>query len=795
MSVPQDLRYALRMMGRNPGFTGVAVLALALGIGANTAIFTVVNTLLLRSLPFEDADRLVLVFENNRIRNRPRNVISAANYIDWRTRNRVFEAISAYTDSRASLSSPGEPEEISVQVVTHEVFSILRGQPIVGRAFGASDDKPGAPPVAVISHEFWRRKFGTRPDILGQRLVLNGNPSTVIGVMPAGFHYVNAKTELWQPMRIDPAAQRRGRNFLSIARLKPGVTAESASVEMTRIAADLEREYKDFNAGWGTSVVPLREHMVGDVRLPVLILLGAVGCVLLIACANVANLLLARATARQREIAVRASLGATRWRTIRQLLTESVCLAVAGGALGLVVAVWGVDALVRLTPENLPMRERISPDFVVFSFSLLVSIATGILFGLIPAFHASRVDLTTSLRQGGRSVTGAGNRLRSAFVVGEVALSLMLLAGAGLLIRSLLSLESRATGMDATNVTAMRIFPTQSYTPERRVQFLQTALEKMRSAPGVESAAMSVFLPGTPIISGTSFYVQGRPRPEAGHQLVTQVTSVDPDFFSSMRVRLLKGRLFEARDNVMKGPRTFVVNEAFVRSAFPTEEAMGKRITVAMGDDIPGEIVGVVADIRHTGLSEAIRPTVYYTYAHLPIGMLHFLVRGPESAVAGAVSALRSVDRELAVAEVKPLSSVFSESVARVRFTTVLLGIFAAVAMTLAIVGLYGVLSYVVTQRTQEIGLRMAIGAQPGTVLWSMLRYGVALTLAGVAAGTLAATALSRFLETLLFDVKPVDIPTFLAVIAVLVCTALVAVLVPAYRASRVDPMVALRYE
>jgi putative ABC transport system permease protein len=431
----------------------------------------------------------------------------------------------------------------------------------------------------------------------------------------------------------------------------------------------------------------------------------------------------------------------------------------------------------------------------VFSFSLLVSVATGIVFGLIPAFHASRTDLTTSLRQGGRSVTGAGNRLRSAFVIGEVALSLMLLAGAGLLIRSLLGLESRATGMDVHNVTSMRVFPTQNYTAERRVQFLQTALEKIRSAPGVESAGTSVFLPGTPLISGTSFYVQGRPKPEAGHQLVTQVTSVDPDFFSSMRVRLLKGRLFETRDNVMKGPRTFVVNEAFVRSAFPNEEALGKRITVAMGDDLPGEIVGVVADIRHTGLSETIRPTVYYSYAHLPIGMLHFLVRGPESAVAGAVAALRSVDRELAVAEVKPLSSVFSESVARVRFTTVLLGIFAAVAMTLAIVGLYGVLSYVVTQRTQEIGVRMAIGAQPGAVLWSMLRYGLALTLTGVAAGTVAAAALSRFLETLLFDVKPVDIPTFVAVIVVLVCTALIAAWVPAYRASRVDPMVALRYE
>ena len=349
--------------------------------------------------------------------------------------------------------------------------------------------------------------------------------------------------------------------------------------------------------------------------------------------------------------------------------------------------------------------------------------------------------------------------------------------------------------MDVQSVTAMRVFPTQNYTPEKRVQFLQTALEKMRSAPGVESAGMSVFLPGTPLISGTSFYVQGRPKPEPGHQLVTQVTSVDPDFFSSMRVRLLKGRLFEGRDNVMKGARAFVVNESFVRSAFPNEEALGRRITVAMGDDVPGEIVGVVADIRHTGLSEAIRPTVYYTYAHLPIGMLHFLVRGPESAVAGAVSALRSVDRELAVAEVKPLASVFSESVARVRFTTVLLGIFAAVAMILAVVGLYGVLSYVVTQRTQEIGVRMAIGAQPGMVLWSMLRYGLVLTLAGVAAGTAAATALSRFLESLLFDVKPVDIPTFLAVIAVLVCTALIAAWVPAYRASRVDPMVALRYE
>ena len=799
MSLTQDFRYALRMMARNPGFTVVAILALALGIGANTAIFTVVNTLLLRSLPFEDADKLVLVFENGRNLNRPRNVISAANYLDWRARNRVFEAISAYIDSRGNLTAPGEPEEIVTQAATHEFFSILRAQPLLGRAFTAPDDKPGAPLTVVISHGFWSRKFGTRPDVLGKSIVLNGRTAAIVGVMPAGFRYANAKTEIWLPLQFDPARDYRansGRNFHSIARLKRGVTIEAASAEMTRIAADLEREYNAFNAGWGTSVVPLREHVVGDVRTPVLILLGAVACVLLIACANVANLLLARATARQREIAVRASLGASRWRTVRQLLTESLCLGLGGGALGLVIALWGVEALVQLSPPSLPMRESIAPDMTVFGFSLLVSVVTSIIFGLVPALHASRTDLTVALRQGGRSVTGAGNRLRSAFVVAEVALSLMLLAGSGLLIRSFLGLQSRDTGMDNTNVTAMRVFLTgDRYPSQKRVAFLDEVLGKMRAVPGVDSAATSVFLPGAPMISGTSYYVQGRPRPEPGHQPVTQVTAVDPDFFSAMRVRLSKGRLFERRDNVMKGPRTYIVNEAFVRATFPNEEALGKRITVAMGDDIPGEIVGVVADIRHTGLSEKVRPTVYYTYAHLPIGMVHFLVRGPDSAVRGAITALRTVDRGLAIGEVRPLGTVFAESVARIRFITVLLAIFAAIAMTLAIVGLYGVLSYVVTQRTQEIGVRMAIGAQPGAVLLSLLRYGLMLTLVGIVVGTAAAAGLSGYLETLLFDVKPVDVPTFAAVIAVLLLTAVVAAWIPARRASRVDPMVALRYE
>lgn len=803
MALLGDMRYGLRMLGRNPGFTAVAVLALGLGIGANTAIFTVVNALLIRSLPFEEADRLVMVFEHNRPRNRPRNVISPANYLDWKARNSVFEQIAAFSETRVNLTGEGDPEEVPAQGVTAEFFTTLRTAPLSGRIFTAADDAPGAETTAIISHRLWQRRFGSDRNVLHRKITLNGAPATIIGVMPASFRFTNALTDLWTPLRLNPASNYRansGRNFYSIARLKPEISLEQAQSEMTAIAASLEREHNNFNAGWGTSVVPLREHVIGDIRLPVLVLLAAVGCVLLIACANVANLLLARATVRTREIAVRASLGAGRWRVMRQLLTESVVLAVCGGVLGVLIALWGVDALLALSPKNLPMRDQIRPDWAVFTFSVIVSLGTGLLFGIVPALHATRTDLWMALRQGGRSVTGAGRHTRSALVVVEVALSVVLLIGAGLLVRTLVALQTLDPGLDPHNVLTMRVLlPGAKYSePSQRLAYFNEAISRLRAVPGVEMAAASTFLPGTPLISGTRFYVEGRPALPPDQVPTTQVTAVHPDFFATLRVRLLRGRLFTAADNRTEAPRTFLVNDAFMRAAFPGEEILGKQIRVSMGDDVPGQIVGVVADIHHTGLAERVRPTVYYTQAQLPFPFASFVVRtlrSPEALAPAVTAAVRSLDAELPVAEVRSMDSVFAESVARVRFTTTLLAVFAVIAVVLASVGLYGVLSYSVTQRTAEIGLRMAVGARPSHVLRLVLREGLMLTGVGIGLGLLGAFGVMRVLSALLFNVQPTDVRTFSMVPVVLLAAAGLAATVPARRAARLDPTVALRYE
>ena len=802
-SLLQDIRYALRVQTKNPGFAAIAVLALALGIGANTAIFTVVNALLLRDLPYKDPSRLVMVFENNRVRNRAKNVISPANFLDWKSQNRVFERMAIFNDlTMGAIVGASEPEELIAQSVGQDFFDTLGVEPLIGRTFSQEEYKFGGPPLAVISHKFWVRRFGSSPDAVGQTITLNGTKSTITGVMPASFRTTNREAEVWVPMRFEPGRDYRataGRSPRSVARMKPGVTLAQAQGEMSAIAARLEREYPNFNTGWGVDVVALHEQTVGDVRTAVLVLLAGVACVLLIACANVANLMLARAAGRTTEMAIRASLGAGRARVVRQLLTESVLLSVTAGAIGYLLAAWGVDALIAASPRNLPLRDDIQPDTLVLLFNIGVSVLTGILFGLAPALSASRTDLVVALRQGAAgSVGSSSKRARNALVAAEVAVTLVLLVGAGLLIRSFTTLQAVPAGFDPQNVLTARLsLPAKYREVEKGIPFFDQTLIRVRQLPGVESASMVIFLPMTGMVSGTGYWYDGRPQPPPGQMPVTQVTAVEPDFFRTMRIPLRQGRLLDGRDGI-KSQRVFVVNEAFARKAFPDGDALGKRIIVRMGDTTPGEIVGIVGDIRYTALTEPVQPTVYYAHTQLYFGFMHLVVRTsfpPETLANGVIAAVHAVDRELPVGAVRPLSEVLADSIARSRFTTMLLTIFAAFALVLAAVGVYGVMAYSVSQRTQEIGVRMALGAHGRDVILLILRQGLGVVLTGMVIGLAGAYALTRLMTKLLFEVKPTDPITFVSVAALLLMTGIAATYVPARRATRMNPVRALRYE
>jgi putative ABC transport system permease protein len=620
--------------------------------------------------------------------------------------------------------------------------------------------------------------------------------------MPASFRTTNRAAELWVPLRLDPARDYRatsGRSPLSIARLKPGATLVQAQSEMDTIAGRLEREYPAFNTGWGATVVPLHTQLVGDVRLAVLVLLAAVGCVLLIACANVANLLLARAATRKREIAIRASLGAGRARVMRQLLTESVLLSLVAGVLGYLLALWGVDALIALSPKNLPMRDQIAPDIFVLAFNIGVSMLTGILFGLVPAIAATRTDLVAALKQGAAGGGGStGRKTRNVLVGAEVAISLMLLIGAGLLIRSFSTLQSTKTGFNGQQVLTGRISLPASYRdPDKGSAFFIRTLERIRQVPGVQSASAVTFLPMTGMISGTSFRIDGKTRPAHGQSPVTQVTTIDPDFFRTMNIPLLRGRLFTAHDQRLS-QRVYIVTETFAKKTFPGEDALGKRIIVAMGDDVPGEIVGIVGDLRYTALTEPPHPTVFYPHTQLYISFMHLLVRSPmpPQNIASAINAaVRSIDPQIPLADVRPMDAVLAESIARSRFTTTLLTVFAGFAFLLAAIGIYGVMAYNVSQRTQEIGVRMALGAHAGDVLRLVMRQAIAVVAVSLSIGVGASLALSRLMTNLLFEVKPTDVRTFVVVPALLLLAALMAAYVPARRATRVEPVRALRYE
>ncbi len=806
----QDVWYGARVLAKNKGFTAVAVLTLALGIGANTAIYSVVHQLLLRRLPYTDPERIVLLWEVSP-EGRHQNTVSPANFWSWREQGRGFEGMAAFVDQRLNLTGDGsEPEEIASQFATPELFRVLGVKPILGRDMAPEDAVPNAPRVVVLRHGFWRRRLGGDPGAVGKPITLNSIPFTVIGILPESFHWhlrqvsgTGKPAEVWVPF--SPPTEEpssRGRYLSVVARRKPGVSLEQAQAELRTIASRLEAD-SPFNKGYGAEVIPLREQLVGNVRRALLVLLGAVGFVLLIACANVANLLLSRAAAREKEIALRTALGARRMRIVRQLLTESLLLAVLGCLLGLVLAWWGLRALVAISPRDLFMLQGISLNLPVLAVTVAISLATGFIFGLAPALEATRLNLNDSLKEGGKGTAGQGTRsrrLRGALVIAEVALAIVLLTSAGLLVKSFVRLQHVDSGFRTDDVlTAVARLPLRKYREDPQVvAFFRQAEERLRALPGVRDVGIVNYLPFYGGLgSTTGFTVEGRPVPP-GEEPGTDVRVTDAGYFRTMGILLVRGRMFTDREDTEER-RVVLINEAMARQHFPGEDPIGKIISVAMFDEpVPTEIVGIVRDVKYENLANAAQPTVYMPLPVLIYSSMTFVLRtaGDPAEIAPAVRrAVREIDPDQPVSDVRTMNQVMAEWVGRDRFNTLLLAIFAGLATLLAAIGIFGVMSYSVTLRTREIGLRMALGARPGEVQKLILRQGLLLTSIGIGLGVAGALALTRLMSGLLFGVGSTDPATFAAIVLLFALVAVIACYLPARRATRVNPLIALRHE
>ena len=799
----QDIRYGVRSLLKQPGFAAVAVLTLALGIGANSTIFSFVNGVLLRPLPYHEPERLVLLDETAPKRGVTSVGVSFPNFLDWREQNRVFEGVAAYIPAGYTLVGAGEPEQLRGARVTSGLFEILGVTPALGRTIRPEEDRPENDTVVILGHGLWQGRFGADPGVVGRMISLNNRPHTVIGVMPPDFKFPEV-ADLWLPLALD--AQRWTRNdhgLGAIARLKPGISLVRAQAEMVSVALRIEEQNPVTNEGMSVSVSNLREGLVGDYQQALMILLGVVGFVLLIACVNVANLLLARASARRKEISIRSALGAGRWRIMRQLITESLVLGAAGGALGLVMSVWGLELLLSAVPVEFPFWMKFNLDGRVLAFTAGVSLLTGIVFGAAPALQASKVDLNEALKEGGRSAAvGAGrHRLRALLVVAEVALSLVLLVGAGLMMRSFLRLQNVKPGLNPENVLTMIVsLPRAKYQePERQVAFFEQLLERVKSLPGVEGAAAVSNLPLSGSRWGRSLTVEGRSVLSVGEAPMINHCVVTPGYFRSMGIPILTGRDV-ADEDAKDSPKVTVIDERLAREYWPDESPLGKRIR--FGPPESNEpwftIVGVAGEVRHERLDAQTRKTVYVPYRQIPVGGMTLTVRtatDPLSLTAAIRGQVRGLDPDQPVASVRTMEEVVFSTVWQPRLYAILFAVFAAVALALASVGIYGVMSYAVSQRTHEIGIRMALGAQAADVLKMVLGQGLVLVLVGVVTGLGAAFALTRLMASLLYGVSATDPTTFAAIALLLLCVALLACYVPARRAMKVDPMVALRYE
>ena len=805
----QDLRYGARMLWSRPGFTLVTVLTLALGIGANTAIFSLVNAVLLKPLPFADPERLVMVWEDASSIGFPRNTPAPANYVDWKTQTHSFEDMAAVQTVSYNLTGAGEPQKLNGQAVTANLFRLLGVSPALGRSFTADEENPGNNRVVILGHALWRDSFGGERSVVGKEIQLNGEKYTVAGVMPQGFQLLDPYVNVWVPLAQAPEdwANRGGHYLQVVARMKPGVTVEQADADVKTVMARISRDNPDEAAGLGAFVLPLRDQLAGDVRKPLMMLLVAVAFVLLISCANIAGLLLSRSVARRREMAIRVALGASRWRVVRQLLTESALLSLMGGGLGLLLALWSFAFLQQLIPPSMALSAGLGVDGRVLFFTLAVSLLTGTLFGLAPALQASKAGPGEALKAGGGGRGGTasgGRRLRNAFVVSEVALALVLLVGAGLLIQSLRKLQGQYSVIKPENVlTMMTTLPAGRYAEHsQRLAFYEGVLARVRSLPGVVSAGYTTSVPLMWKGGTSGFVVEGRP-PERGLGNDANHRQVTPDYLQTLGLPLKSGRYLSDSDGPNSQP-VAVINEAMARAYWPGEEAVGKRFKIG-GLDSPRPwvtVAGVVADIRQMGLDEPAKPEMYLPYRQVDYyqwfapGYLAIRTSvDPQSLVAAVRREVYAVDPTQPVANVKTMAEILGVESAQRRVGMTLLAVFAGLALALASLGIYGVLSFFVAQHTQEIGVRLALGAQPRSVLALVLRRGMALALAGVCVGLLGAFALTRLMQSQLFEVSATDPLTYAALALLLTTVALVACVLPARRATKVDPLVALRYE
>jgi putative ABC transport system permease protein len=806
--VLQDIRYGLRLCLRTPGFTMIAVFALALGIGANAAIFTIVNAVLLEPLPFRDPGRLVVMWETNVRRPGRANVLAPANFIRWRERATAFERMAPFYDYRINLTGAGAPEEIVGMDVTPDFFPTLGVAPLVGRAFADDEGPEGHNAVAVLSYGLWQRRFAGDAAVVGRTIQLNSRTITVVGVMPADMRLFLSRgslaakaADLWMPFAFTEAHRTpRGRYMSAIARLAPGVGLAGAQAQMDTIAGGLTREFPQFDTGWGALLVPMHREISGDLRPALLVLTGAVAFVLLIACANVANLLLARGATRQREMAIRTALGASRIRVIRQLLTESLVLCVLGGGLGLLVAQWGLALLLAISPVSLADLGPVHLSYPVLAFTAAVSIATAVICGFAPAFEGSRGDVQEALKDGARQV-GASvrhRRIRQAFVVGEIALAVVLLVGAGLLMRSFGSLRGVNPGFDARHVLTARVtVPTRRYdTDAKRIDFFATLTARLAAIPGVESAGAVSYLPLAGAGAGTGFTILGQPAPLPGQTPITDVSVCDDGYFSALKIPVLRGRTFTAREMREKS-NVVIVNEALAKHYFPNEDPIGKSLVIAMSlPNVPTEIVGVVGNIRFSDLTTEVRPMTFWPHPQLAYSAMTLTLRTASDPAAFAPLVereVRAMDKDQPVADIRTMDQWVSRSLSQAKFSSTLLGIFAGLALALAAIGIYGVMSYSVSQRTPEIGIRLALGAEARDILRMVVGGAARLAAAGLAIGVLLSLALSRTLASLLYETAGTDPLTFTAVIAVLGAVAIAASYVPARRASRIPPVEALR--
>ncbi len=801
----RDLRYSLRILFRRPAYSLAAIVVLALGIGATTSIFSVLYAVLWQSLPYRDADRLAIVWEADRFENQDQNVVNPANYSDWKEQNRVFEDMAAFLDNPGNITGGGEPEEVPAEFVTPNFFSVIGAVPLYGRIFTAGDPDSR---LAVLSYGLWQRRFGSDPQIVGKKIILNDKETTIIGIMPPSFKwyiqkgsFIRKAPDIWVRWPIRPEMRtRQGRFLMTVARLKQGKSIEQAQAEMTRVAANLEKQYKDFNTNWGATVVPLRDQLSGEVRTALLILSGAVIFVLLIACTNVANLLLTRALSATKEIAVRSSLGATPFQIARQLLTESVLIAIIGGAVGLCLAFWGVDALGLLGSQyGIDFRDvHVNPPVVLFALG--ASIFTGLLFGMIPAWEASRWNVQEHLKETAKGATVKGTRYRNALIIAELSLAMVLLAGAALLIQSFAHLAAVNPGFNPDRVLTFRVVISERKYPEeaQRIAFFRRIIERLNSMPEVVSAGAISFLPFAGPPAGTGFYIEGRPKPVVGQEPVTEVFITDEKFFRTMQIPVLRGRVPNAIE-ATEAKRVVVINKALADKYFPHEDPIGKRLTIDMRDpNPPTTIIGVVGDVKHADLASEVRPGVYWPHPELAMSMMTITVRtrgNPVDFIPSVRQIVRSFDPDQPVADIKTMEDWLDGTTIHAKFNMILMAILAAVALILAAVGVYGVMSYTVLQRVQEIGVRMALGASSREVLRLILIQAGSPVVAGASVGLLAALGFTRLMQSMLFEVSPTEALPLVSVALFLVAVALLACWLPARRAAAVDPYVALRSE